>query len=52
MKKDKRRVFFKVMTIEELNKKIAKGKIDIDRIISIQRYSYFDDWKFIVYWKG
>jgi len=51
MKKDKRRVFFKIMTIEELNKKIAKGKIDIDSIISIQRFNNFD-WDLIVYWKG
>lgn len=51
MKKDERRVFFEVMTIEKLNKKIEKGKIDIDSIISIQRYSNFD-WNLIVYWKG
>lgn len=40
------RVFFNVMTIEKLNK-----KIDIDSIISIQRLDSFD-WKLIVYWKG
>lgn len=51
MIKDKRRVFFDVMAIEKLNKKIAKGKIDIDSIISIQRLNGFD-WKLIVYWKG
>ena len=51
MKKDERRVFFDIMTREELNKKIAKGKIDIDSIISIQRLNNFD-WKLIVYWKG